>query len=475
MIPGVGKVQTYGPTKLPYLLHKFELWSFPEPEPKLSLDEEQPRVPPPSQSSVKNENEEVGEAGISVVLGAGNQSFICIMDTLQCLFVHPCKPVLIKHHPLRPFLYDLCNQILQPLISRGYVQQMLDEGLELNEAILNQSEVTHIHITGSLRTVEAIQSTLSTIRSPNAPAVAISSELGNVTPVIISPGQYTPRELRNAAKICVTSKKMYAGSNCLATQALILPQDWEQKAEFRSILMEELRTTPTDPAYYPGSGERCKAMAFHYKNLGERRMIELDAPRSFDAGDDDSFDEWFVNPYVVECGVPETDSYDGHALQNEAFGPLLGIVELPGGGHDTTKDYLLNTAIPFLNQKENIYGSLCCSLIYPKCENKQVTDMAIARLRYGTVAINTLTAFGYLTVPFGGRWGAHTLDLTGHSGRGFLGNALNVSNVDKTVIYSHSLDFPLLINQKLLLPSFATRFLNFINMSIPRAIKKVLK
>ena len=87
-----------------------------------------------------------------------------------------------------------------------------------------------------------------------------------------------------------------AGCNCLSAQALILPR------EFRSILLEELRTTSTDPAYYPGSGGRCQAMALYYKNLGKGRMIEFDASRSYDPKGS-SLDEWFVNPSVVECGV----------------------------------------------------------------------------------------------------------------------------------------------------------------------------
>ena len=351
---------------------------------------------------------------------------------------------------------------------------MLDERLELNQAILKQKEVRHIHVTGSLGTVQAIETFLATVRSPTEPSVSITSELGNVTPCIITPGYYTNAELRNAAKGFVTSKNINAGCNCLSAQALILPLDWEQKTEFRSILLEELRTTPTDPAYYPGSGERCQAMALYYKNLGEGRMIELDAPRSYDAKDD-SLDEWFVNPFVVECGIPGTDSYDGYALQNESFGPLIGIVELPGGSADTTKDYLLNTVIPFLNKKENIYGSLCCNLVYPKSENQEVMDMAIAKLQYGAVAVNTLPVFGYFSIPLGGRWGAHPLDFTGQSGRGFLGNAFNVPNVEKTVIYSRSLSLPLVVNQKLLFPSFTSSFLNFFNMCIPRAIKKVFK
>ena len=203
-------------------------------------------------------------------------------------------------------------------------------------------------------------------------------------------------------------------------------------------------------------------------------MIKLDATRTYDP-EDDILDEFFVHPYVVECGVPGTDSYDGHALQNESFGPLIAIVELPGGSVNSTKDYLLNTAIPFLNEKENIYGSLCCTLIYPEKEDGEVKDMAIAMLKYGTVAVNTLTAFGYFSIPLGGRWGAHPLDLRGQSGRGFIGNHFNIPNVDKTVVYSRSLSFPMVVDQKRLFPSFATNFLNFINMSIPSVMKKIFK
>ena len=317
-IAGIGTIQIHGPFKVPYVLQKFELWSFPDSnEEEENEDEEHSPLLSPETTplSPKQEGE---EGGIALVLGGGNQSFISAMDTLHCLFVHPCKPVLIKHHPLRPYLYDLYDQLFQPLISRRYVEQIIDPGLEVNQALLARKEVSHIHITGSMASVNNIKTSIAASRGPAA-SVPITSELGNVTPFIISPGHYTRRELRNAAMALVTSKKSNAGCNCLSAQALILPRDWEQKDQFRQILMKELKTTPTDPLYYPGSAERCRSMVSHYKNLGEERVITLDAPKSCNPHDP-SLDEWFVHPFIVECGVPGTDDYDGHAIQNESFG-----------------------------------------------------------------------------------------------------------------------------------------------------------
>ena len=54
------------------------------------------------------------EGSVSLVLGAGNQNFLTIMDALDRVFMYN-ECVLIKHHPLRPYLIKPYQRILQPL------------------------------------------------------------------------------------------------------------------------------------------------------------------------------------------------------------------------------------------------------------------------------------------------------------------------------------------------------------------------
>ena len=68
-------------------------------------------------------------------------------------------------------------------------------------------------------------------------------------------------------------------------------------------------------------------------------------------------------------------------------------------------------------------------------------ERALRRLRYGTVAVNTWTGygFGFGTTPWGGFPGQPLTDV--RSGRGFVHNTLMLEGVEKTVI-RHPVDAP---------------------------------
>ena len=54
-------------------------------------------------------------AGVHVVLGAGNQGFLAVVDVLHGLFVSN-KVVLLKHHPLREFQDKYVRSVFIALI-----------------------------------------------------------------------------------------------------------------------------------------------------------------------------------------------------------------------------------------------------------------------------------------------------------------------------------------------------------------------
>merc|ERR1719247_1072978 len=68
-------------------------------------------------------------AGIGVVLGAGNQNFLTVVDVLEVAFNHK-KCVLLKHHPLRHFMAAPIAHILQPLADAGAYASCLDTDLQ---------------------------------------------------------------------------------------------------------------------------------------------------------------------------------------------------------------------------------------------------------------------------------------------------------------------------------------------------------
>ncbi len=423
------------------------------------------------------------EKGIALVLSAGNQSNLGLLDLLHCIFVHPRKPVLLKHHPLRPFLDHPYKEILKPLIQRNFVHVIDDYGNDFTQSLLSREEISHVHLTGSLAT----SNILNTIYGKTRPHLSqeevkrrITSELGCASPVIITPSKrYSTRELRNCVKHIVLSKKMFGGTNCLMSQAIVISADWEQKDLFREILKDEMSKTPTDPCYYPGSLEKVAEIVNKYESVQQIRGPMAERSRYYDSDEPATDDEKNNNddkhhPYLIECGLFGSEKYNGYALQNEAFGPLLAIVELPSHiESDTTCndsmvsddkgiDFLVNSAVPFVNNKQNLYGTLSCIIMHPTKSSYSyhkyqdlIKQQVISKLNYGTVNVNTNTFMGFAAYSYGGQWGAHSKDVLGQSGNASVGNGFMLKDVDKTVVYGQSLSFPLVVMQRrFMLPSF---------------------
>jgi len=285
----------------------------------------------------------------------------------------------------------------------------------------------------------------------------------------------------------LTAKKINSGSNCVGMQGIILPESWEQKDEFREILYKELQNTKTDPCYYPGSKERVEEFVEKYGGKDSNLVTEVVGPMvvksTFNEVDNDKkYDATHdIHPHVIECGVFGTSEYNDYAIKNEAFGPVLAIVELPDVAASTVSkttgdeniQYLLHSAIPFVNNKDNIFGSLSCILMYPQkyIRNSDSMREVISQLNYGTVCINTNGLVGYFSIAAGGQWGSCVHDTTYQSGFGSIGNSFMLKNVEKTVVYSRSLRFPLLLSKRRLLPSFCWDALNeiilFLRFKIP--------
>jgi aldehyde dehydrogenase (NAD(P)+) len=124
---------------------------------------------------------------------------------------------------------------------------------------------------------------------------------------------------------------------------------------------------------------------------------------------------------------PEPDEY---ALTEEFFAPVLGVTELPGRGAA-----FLRAAVTLAN--ERFAGTLGVNLLVDPATQREVggaLDEAIADLRYGTIAVNAWTGFGYLTAR--ARWGAfpgHTID-DAQSGIGVVHNAALLDDTERTVV-----------------------------------------
>jgi len=409
-----GESMIYGPVSAGILGGQFEIWS----------------------SSKETEENPESAPGVTLVLGAGNQSMVTALDALNSIFIER-KTVLIKHHPLRPWLIFPYSILFEPLTRRGYLAQALDKGLSESKKILSNPLVDHVHITGSLASFNAIKKTLEATRTDKTKTdieSMLTGELGNVSPWIINPGKFSRREIGHMACSIIASKKNFGGSNCVAGQVLIVPKHWDQLGQFKIAIKKELLRQPDSAAYYPGSKKRRAEIISAYK-ADQVSIIRSNTIQGQNALSDEDYIA------LIECGSPDDETYNDTALKTEAFGPILAIVEL-NYEKEREDEYLLDVAVPFVNDKSNIFGCLSCNLVSPPSSlSSEKIRTAIQKLKYGMIGVNEWSALAILPASIGGVWGPWGLDTTGHSGRGFIGNHFNIPRIEKMVI-SRNLNLP---------------------------------
>ena len=86
-----------------------------------------------------------------------------------------------KHHPIRPFLFEPYYYLLKPLMMENILYMVLDETSFYTDNVISNSLVSHIHFTGSVKTLNSIS---------HKTKARITSELGCVTPWIVLPGSW---------------------------------------------------------------------------------------------------------------------------------------------------------------------------------------------------------------------------------------------------------------------------------------------
>jgi aldehyde dehydrogenase (NAD(P)+) len=79
-----------------------------------------------------------------------------------------------------------------------------------------------------LRIFVVLQDGREARKASNAPVLPIpmTSELGNVTPVLICPGLWTDEEIESKVINIVDTIAFNAGCNCLAPKVVVLPAEW---------------------------------------------------------------------------------------------------------------------------------------------------------------------------------------------------------------------------------------------------------
>jgi aldehyde dehydrogenase (NAD(P)+) len=357
------------------------------------------------------ERDPAGTHGIGVVLGAGNITSIPPLDVIYELYANN-RVVLLKLNPITDPLLGVFEKIFEPLLALGLLR-IVTGGADVGTYLVQHQQVRHVHMTGSTATHDAIVFGTgpdgAQRKAEGRPVLTkqITSELGGVSPTIVLPGQWSGADLRFQAEHVVTQRLHNGGYNCIAGQVVVLSSDWAQKREFLAALRAAFAAAPARPAYYPGSDQRVGTALDAY-------------PKAERLGPEGG--------RLLICGPALGDREK--LLTTEFFAPVLGVIELPGGGLD-----FLTAAI--LTANDEFAGTLGVNLIAHPHTLRQLGDSfenALAALRYGTIAINAWTGVGFSTAT--ATWGAypgHTVNDV-QSGIGVVHNALLLENPERTVI-----------------------------------------
>jgi aldehyde dehydrogenase (NAD(P)+) len=359
------------------------------------------------------------EGELALVLGAGNVSAIVPLDILDRM-INCGEVVICKMNPVNEYLGPIFEDIFAQLIRDGYLAFVYGAG-DVGEYLTRHDAVQVIHITGSARTHDLIvygpgeEGQQRKAADDRVIGTPISSELGGVGATIVLPGPWTEADFRYQSEHVVTQKLHNSGHNCVASQVLILPAEWDGGASMLREVRRQLGESEPRVAYYPGTEERLSALQ---EAEARTEVLGGDAKRLFAAD---------VDPAAEHYG-----------FRTEFFAPAMVTTSLPGGAAE-----FLQRAVDFCNDK--LYGTLSVNLIVdPKTRRKLGPDFdrAIAALRYGGIGINAWSAAAFL-IPRAA-WGAYP----GHSyadvqsGIGVVHNALMFDKPLKTVVSAPFRPFP---------------------------------
>ena len=339
---------------------------------------------------------------VTLVLGAGNVASIPPLDVLSVLYAQGSSAIL-KLNPVNAYLQAVFETIFAALIDEGFMR-IVGGGADVGAYLCSHPSIDAVHLTGGERTHDAIVFGSgpegAARKRAGTPALTkpVTSELGNVTPVIVVPGPWSAPDLVFQAAHVATMKLHNAGANCIAAQVLIVPAEWPQTPRFVERIGEALRQAPARPTYYPGVART------------ERAFVT-----GLDAGSDEP------------------------RFREELFAPVLAQTALPGADAAT----FLRNAVAFCN--DHLRGTLGASiLIHPRTITAlgSAFDEAVAALRYGCVAINTWPGVGFLLPT--ATWGAYPGNTPADvgSGIGVVHNAFLFDRPQKTVVRAPFAPFP---------------------------------
>ena len=342
------------------------------------------------------------DPSITLVLGAGNFSSIPYLDVLYHLITRK-SVILLKLNPVNEYLKPVFEKVFQNFIERGYII-VTTGNIDESKYMATHPGINHIHLTGSDKTYEEIvygrELTVKERKSKSLSKInnkPITSELGNVTPIIIHPGKWSTSDIKYQARKIVTAKLNNNGFNCIAAQVVVLPDGWGQTDTLIKFVKHYMSKAKERKAYYPESIERLEKLE---KDKGYERVNALSC----------------VTPHLTR----EIKAYSKFEI-DEVWSSTIYFKKIE---YTSVEDFA-NKAIDYCN--DELWGNLGVSVIIKNHDrkfNNHITNLYIDKLNYGTVAINEWAAIGYIIpqLPWGGYPGNRDNDI--QSGQSVVHNSM---------------------------------------------------
>ena len=352
------------------------------------------------------------DPSITLVLGAGNFSSIPYLDVLYHLITRK-SVILLKLNPVNEYLKPVFEKVFQSFIERGYII-VTTGNIDESKYMANHPGINHIHLTGSDKTFEDIvygreltekeRKSKSLSKINNKP---ITSELGNVTPIIIHPGKWSTSDIKYQARKIVTAKLNNNGFNCIAAQVVVLPDGWGQTETLIKFVKHYMSKAKERKAYYPESIERLEKLE---KDKGYERVNALSC----------------VTPHLTR----EIKAYSKFEI-DEVWSSTIYFKKIE---YTSVEDFA-NKAVDYCNNE--LWGNLGVSVIikdHDRKFNNHITNLYVDNLNYGTVAINEWAAIGYIIpqLPWGGFPGNRVNDI--QSGQSVVHNSMLFESPLKGVV-----------------------------------------
>ena len=352
---------------------------------------------------------------IMALLGAGNVLMLVPGDVLHAIFLAG-HVVVLKLNPVNAALLPVWLHTFAPLIDAGCLAIVTGDA-HVGAHLCTHPDVDTVHMTGSHHTHGVVAT-----GNPRP----ITAELGNITPVIVVPGPWTPQELRYHAIQLGSQHGLNAAFNCLTPRLLVTSAHWPLRSAWLDELRRFFTALPRRRAYYPGARARHALFLAAHPDADRLGTARAAGTRP---DDDDTL------PWTLITGLPA----EGAGAENEicfteeSFCAVLAEATIDAV---TVPDFL-QRAVAFVNTR--VWGNLTVTLlVHPATmrdsASARAVDDAIARLRYGNVCVNTWGSFAYVTpsLPWGAYPGNTASDI--QSGVGFVHNVLDLPEPDKSVL-----------------------------------------